>query len=216
MKSSGPVCVESVFTNPAEVLEFWFGAAPPTDLAGLSMTGKWFAKSDAFDNLVRERFGVVIEAALKGKLDEWAKEPFGWLALLVVLDQFTRNVYRGRPESFAGDAAALHWAEYGASQGWDRALPLMTRPFTYLPLEHAEDLRRQDRSVAAFEALLAEAIRSGVPEEMLELFRSYLDFAERHRDVIRSFGRFPHRNAILNRISTDAELEYLAQPGAGF
>lgn len=132
------------------------------------------------------------------------------------MDQFTRNVFRGRPESFGGDAAALQWSEFGKTQGWDRTLPLMARPFVYLPLEHAEDMGRQDRSVAAFEELLEESSSSGAPEKVLDTLRSYLDFAHRHRDVIKRFGRFPHRNSILDRENSEAELEYLAQPGAGF
>ncbi|MGB3067926.1 MAG: DUF924 family protein [Ottowia sp.] len=199
-----------------EVLNFWFGACPPTDIAAQQVQSQWFTKSDAFDAEVRERFGATIEAARKGDLDGWAKEPLGWLALLIVLDQFTRNVYRGRPESFSGDAAALRWAEHGRAQGWDHHVPLMARAFTYLPLEHSEDLARQDRSVEAFQALLADAESVGAQGSMQDTLRSYLDYAERHRDVIRRFGRFPHRNAILGRSSTQAESEYLAQPGAGF
>lgn len=202
--------------NASDVLEFWFGVCPPTDEAALSVRAQWFTKSEAFDAQIGERFGATIEAARKGELDQWANEPLGWLALLIVLDQFTRNVYRGAAESFSGDASALRWAEHGKAQGWDRNLPLMARAFVYLPLEHAEDMARQDASVAAFQALLADAGAAGAVEEVLGTIRSYLDYAERHRDVIRSFGRFPHRNAILGRASTPAELEYLAQPGAGF
>ncbi len=208
----------STTTTPtaSDVLTFWFGVCPPTEEAALQIASQWFTKSDAFDARVRERFGATIHAARSGALDNWAVEPLGWLALLIVLDQFTRNVDRGQPESFSGDAAALRWAEHGQTLGWDRALPVVARAFAYLPLEHAEDLACQDQSVSAFQALLADAQTTGAREEVLATMRSYLDFAERHRDVIRRFGRFPHRNAILGRISTPAELEYLAQPGAGF
>lgn len=199
-----------------DVLAFWFGACPPTDAAAQQVQSQWFTKSEVFDTQIRERFGATLEAARAGGLDAWASEPLGWLALLIVLDQFTRNVYRGRPESFSGDAAALRWAEHGQAQGWDRSLPLMARAFAYLPLEHAEDMARQDRSVKVFQALLNDAESAGAQASMLETIRSYLDYAERHRDVIRRFGRFPHRNAILGRSSTPAEQEYLAQPGSGF
>lgn len=208
-------------TTPAhpavhEVLAFWFGTCPPTDAAAVSVRAQWFTKSETFDAQIRERFGSTIEAGLKGELDQWASEPLGWLALLIVLDQFTRNVYRGTAQSFAGDAAALRWAEQGNSQGWDQELPLMARAFAYLPLEHAEDMDRQDASVSAFQALVADAESARAHEDILGTARSYLDYAERHRDVVRSFGRFPHRNPILGRVSTPAEVEYLAQPGAGF
>ena len=210
------VSIHTAIPGIPDVLAFWFGVCPPTDAAAQQVQSQWFTKSDAFDTQVRERFGAAIEAARRGDLDGWADEPLGWLALLILLDQFTRNVYRGRPESFSGDAAALHWAEHGRAQSWDRSLPLMARAFAYLPLEHSEDLARQDRSVEAFQVLLADAESAEAQGDMLDTIRSYLDYAERHRDVIRRFGRFPHRNAILGRASTPAEQEYLAQPGAGF
>ena len=216
MKSSDLGGGASAIVTPEQVLEFWFGTSPPNDVDAQLEMSKWFTKSEAFDGEVGVSFGTTIEAALNGELDAWARDSFGWLALLIVLDQFTRNVFRGRPESFGGDAAALHWSELGKARGWDRTLPLMARPFVYLPLEHAEDMVRQDRSVASFEELLEEANSSGAPEKILETLRSYLDFAQRHRDVIKRFGRFPHRNSILDRESTEAEREYLAQPGAGF
>lgn len=206
----------SAIATPSDVLQFWFGANTPTDAAAHSMKAQWFTKSDAFDAEVSQRFGATIEAARKGELDGWASEPLGWLALLIVLDQFTRNVYRGQPDSFAGDAAAMRWAERGVDQGWDQALPFMARAFVYLPLEHAEDMARQDRSVKAFQALLADAKSQEASEETLAVINSNLDYAERHRDVIRSYGRFPHRNAILGRASTPEEEIYMAQPGAGF
>lgn len=206
----------SATQTASDVLAFWFGVCPPTNEAALQIKAQWFTKSENFDAQIRERFGTSVEAARKGELDHWGSEPLGWLALLIVLDQFTRNVYRGEADSFSGDGAALRWAEHGKAKGWDLELPLMARAFAYLPLEHAEDLARQDGSVAAFQALLSDAESAQAADQVLETIRSYLDYAERHRDVIRSFGRFPHRNPILGRASTPAENEYLAQPGAGF
>ncbi|MET4580386.1 DUF924 family protein [Ottowia thiooxydans] len=209
---------QSPSTLPAasDVLAFWFGGMPPTDAAALQVQSQWFTKSDAFDEQIRTRFGATIEAAVQGELDSWAAEPLGWLALIIVLDQFTRNVYRGQAASFSGDSAALRWSDRGLAEGWDRSLPLMARPFAYLPLEHSEDLARQDQSVAVFQALVAQAESAKAPAPVIATLRSNLDYAERHRDVIDRFGRFPHRNAFLGRASTQAETEYLAQPGSGF
>ncbi|WP_028605449.1 DUF924 family protein [Ottowia thiooxydans] len=206
----------SALSTASDVLAFWFGTAAPTDAASLQIQSQWFTKSDAFDAQIRTRFGATIEAAVKGELDSWASEPWGWLALVIVLDQFTRNVYRGQPASFSGDSSALRWSDRGLAEGWDRTLPLMVRPFTYLPLEHSEDLARQNQSVAVFEQLVADAESANAPSPVLATLKANLDYAERHRDVIRRFGRFPHRNAFIGRASTPAEVEYLAQPGAGF
>lgn len=168
------------------------------------MRADWFRKSDAFDRLVAEQFGADIEAALAGTLPaEWAAQP---LAEILLLDQFTRNVFRGQPRAFAGDGRALALAQALVASGADRRLTTIERWFAYLPFEHAESLALQDESVRLFSALAAEDGR----------LADALDYAERHRDVIRRFGRFPHRNAVLGRTSTAAEQEYLAQPGAGF
>lgn len=206
----------SALASASDVLAFWFGTVPPTDAASLQIQTQWFTKSDDFDDQIRTRFGATIEAAVQGDMDSWAAEPMGWLALIIVLDQFTRNVYRGQAASFSGDRSALRWSDQGLALGWDRTLPFMARPFAYLPLEHSEDLARQDQSVAVFEALVSGAQSANAPEPVLATLKSNLDYAERHRDVIRRFGRFPHRNAIVGRASTPAEAEYLAQPGAGF
>ena len=128
-----------------------------------------------------------------------------------MLDQFTRNAFRGQPDSFAGDAQALALALAGIERGHDQALPPMARIFCYLPLEHAEDLALQQRSVALFAAL-----RDAPGAEPRAFFDGTLDYARKHQDVIARFGRFPHRNAILGRTSTPQEQAYLAQPGAGF
>ncbi len=198
----------------AEVLAFWFGAPP------LAARAEWFRKDAAFDEAIRARFGGLVEDALDGRLPlpgspdgrlpsgaagtPPAAEPT--LARLILLDQFTRNLYRGQARAFAGDAQALALALALIDRGGDRLLHPLQRWFVYLPLEHAEDLALQDRSVALFAALAAEAPG----------FESALDYAERHRDVIRRFGRFPHRNAALGRTSTPDELAYLATPGSGF
>lgn len=201
---------ESIAT-PQDVLAFWLGAWPIDHAAMLRVQPRWFAKDEAFDAELRARFGATLEAARAGRLDAWAADAGGRLALLIVLDQFTRNAWRGRPDSFSGDAQALALALEGIERGHDQAVPPMARIFCYLPLEHAEDATLQARNVALFQAL-----RDAPGAEPRAFFDGTLDYALRHQDVIARFGRFPHRNAILGRTSTAAELDYLAQPGAGF
>lgn len=197
--------------NPETVLSFWFGDFADSPEALGKRIAFWFGKSDATDALIRERFGSALEAASCGELDRLADTARGRLALLILLDQFSRNVHRGTPQAFENDPRALALALDGIDKGLDRELHLVERVFFYLPLEHAEDLAMQDRSVALFQRLLDEA-----PAELKGYFASFVDYAERHRDIIARFGRFPHRNAVLGRESTAEELAYLAQPGSGF
>ena len=187
-----------------EVLDFWF--LPPDNPAYGQSRMEWFRKDDAFDAQIRARFGALIDAAIDGGLREWDATPYGALARLIVLDQFTRNVYRGTPRAFAGDTRALALAIALTQAGQDEQLPPMLRAFAYLPFEHAEDLAMQARAVELFQ-LLSQA-QPG--------FDGMLDYAERHQEVIARFGRFPHRNAILGRASTPQELEFLRRPGSSF
>lgn len=189
-------------TTAQDVLDFWFAEANAT---------RWFAVDDAFDAQIRERFGAAAKAAAEGRLDDWARTPPGWLALLILLDQFPRNLYRNDPRAWAADASAQRVALSGLARGDDRQLPAVQRVFAYLPLEHAENPALQQRSVALFEAVAAEA-----EPAQRALFEDYLDYARRHQQLIARFGRFPHRNTALGRSSTPDELHYLAQPGAGF
>ncbi len=197
--------------QPVDVLRLWLGAHPLDTLAMQRVQAQWFQKVDAFDAMLRQRFLPTLEAARAGQLDAWALDAEGRLALLIVLDQFCRNVFRGQPASFAADAQALALALEGIERGHDLAVPPMARIFCYLPLEHAEDGAMQARSVALFTAL-----RDAADAESKAFFDGTLDYAHKHQDVIARFGRFPHRNAILGRASTDEERAYLAQPGSGF
>lgn len=197
--------------RPAEVLAFWFGAQPLDEAAMLGVQKQWFQKSDDVDGQIRQRFGATLVAALAGKLGRWAGDAEGRLAHIVVLDQFTRNAFRGQAASFAGDMQALALALQGLERGDDRHLPPLARPFLYLPLEHSEDLALQQRSVRLFDALRTQA-----EGEVAKSLAVAADYAHKHLAVIEQFGRFPHRNAILGRTSTPQELDYLAQPGAGF
>jgi uncharacterized protein (DUF924 family) len=188
-----------------EVRDFWFGA--PGSAAAGKPRKEWFVKSDAFDEQIKERFGTAITQAVAGGLREWdAEGPQGVLARILVLDQFTRNAYRDTPQSFAGDALALGAARQLADSGAHKQLPPLQRAFAYMPFEHAEDAFMQERAVELFTALAAE--HPG--------FDDMLDYAHRHRGVIARFGRFPHRNEILGRASTQEEIEFLRQPGSRF
>lgn len=184
---------------PRDVLDFWFGAVDEPREA-------WFRKDAAFDDTIRDRFGALIDAALAGGIDGWAASPDGALARLVVLDQFTRNVFRGSARAFAGDALALAGARAMVAHGDDLHLPPLRRVFAYLPFEHSEDMAMQRESVRLFEGLAA----------LRPSLAGYADYAHRHAEVIERFGRFPHRNAALGRVSTDDETAWLALPGSGF
>lgn len=198
----------------SQVLEYWLGAELPSNESALSRKTLWFTKSEEADEEIRHLFGALLQEALAGKLDGEAMEsPLGLLAVLIVLDQFTRNAYRGTPKSFAGDAKARQLALKAIDLGWDvhETVPTVARIFIYLPLEHAEDMAMQEHSVVAFEQLYQEA-----EPDLRAFFEGTLDYANKHLQVIAQFGRFPHRNAIVGRASTDDEKRYLSQPGAGF
>jgi uncharacterized protein (DUF924 family) len=186
------------------ILNFWFG--DPAQSAYGQWRSIWFRKDPDFDAEIRQRFWVDYEQAVAGQLSDWREQPGTCLALVIVLDQFSRNLFRGSPRSFAADSQALAVAQQALDRGYEAALVPVERFFLYLPFEHSEDLADQDRCVALFEALVAAA-----PE-----LESGLDYAHRHRRVIQRFGRFPHRNEILGRASTPAELEFLQQPGSRF
>jgi uncharacterized protein (DUF924 family) len=192
----------SAMTAPSpqdDILAFWFGPTPHAARAA------WFHKEPAFDAEIRSRFGAAIETALAGGYRDWTATPRGSLARVLLLDQFTRNAFRDTPRAFAGDAQALATAQSAVDAGQDRALDRHERTFLYLPFEHAEDLLVQQRSLALFSALAAEVGEPG-----------NLEWAERHAAIIRRFGRYPHRNAILGRASTPEEIAFLRGPGSSF
>ena len=199
-------------TSPSQdLLNWWFGeGATATEIAG-AKNGLWFGYKPEQDAEARERFGDFTECALAGKLNEWAESPHGWLALILMLDQLPRMIYRGTPKAYAGDERALQLVREGMAHGGDVLLAPIQRVFIYLVLEHAESLSVQDQAVQQFEQLVGLA---DVDEQ--KLFADFLDFAERHRQVIARFGRFPHRNEILDRTSSDAERAFLAEPGSRF
>lgn len=191
-------------TTAADVLDFWFGSPEAPGFG--QPRNEWFRKDAGFDERIRSRFSGCVDAALAGQVDDWAATPEGLLGLLIVLDQFPRNLFRNQAKAFAGDERARRLAQQAVEQGWDQAFNLVQRVFLYLPFEHSESLADQERSIALFSAL-AEANPAA---------QGFLDYAHRHHEVIARFGRFPHRNAALGRLSTQEESDYLAQPGSGF
>lgn len=172
---------------------------------------RWFQADPAFDEAVRVSFGDAVKQALAGGFEEWREEPGSRLALILLLDQMTRNIFRGTAEAFAGDDRALALCQEGLDRGHDLGLRPFERMFFYLPLEHAEDEALQERSVFCYEQLAKRAMP--VYEEALS---SGLEYAKKHRDIIARFGRFPHRNEVLGRASTPAEQIYLDGGGMSF
>lgn len=174
--------------SPSEIIDFWRAAGPTL----------WFKKNDAFDAELRARFEPAHHRAARGEFRTWEQDGEGALALLVLLDQIPRNLYRASAHAFATDPLAQATAVHALAAGHDQAAPLPLRIFFYLPFEHAEDLSLQEQSVALFES-------AGDAE--------YLNFARLHRDIIARFGRFPHRNAALARVSTAEEQAFLDAGG---
>ncbi len=189
--------------SAATILDFWFGQPP------FAFRRAWFEKDPAFDMSIRARFGRAVEDALLDRSTLDTETPEGALATILLLDQFTRNMWRGTPRAFIGDGLALALADRTVAAGRDRLLDPIQRVFVYLPFEHAESLTEQERSVALYQALAAEH-----PGE--QVYAETLDYAERHAEIIRRFGRFPHRNAILGRRTTAEEASFLAGPNSSF
>ena len=197
--------------NVKTILRFWFGTAV-NDLEVAEQCARlWWKKDPQVDNEIRKRFAAILEAAVNGERNEWLRDARGRLALIIVADQFSRNMYRDTPRAFAADKFSLSWCKDGLEEGADRALRPIERVFVYMPLEHSESIEDQNRSVALFRELA-----ENVSAEQRKLFDGYVDFAVRHREIVQRFGRFPHRNAILGRESTAEEAEFLQKPGSSF
>lgn len=195
-----------------EILAYWFGDVLE-DVGAIpgERLKFWFSGGEEVDREIRARYSGLLEQTARGAFDHWRKTPEGTLALILVLDQFSRNIHRGTSAAFAADHKALQVCLEGLSRQDDQSLPLVGRAFFYLPLEHSEDPAMQQRSVAAFEALARLA-----PECQQKTFLSFLDYAERHQEIIDRFGRYPHRNQALGRSSTAEEVAFLKQPGSSF
>jgi uncharacterized protein (DUF924 family) len=193
------------------VIDFWFQnrtlTAPQID----SRMEIWFSEDPAFDHEIEKTFAADVDLASDGKLDHWSHKPQGLLALILLLDQFRRNIYRGTADAFAKDKAALKLCVEGAMAKRDQELSPIERVFFYMPLQHSESRKVQDKAVKIYERL-AEAV---VPTHT-ETFATIAQFAELHRDIIELFGRFPHRNKLLDRENTPQEDEYLAGENPSF
>lgn len=176
----------------AKVLDFWFRELQPKD---------WFAKDDVMDAEIERRFAPLHRQLSKEPTESLLTSPDQGLAAILVLDQFSRNLFRGEPASFASDPQCLALARAMVAKAWDQNIPQDRRVFVYLPFEHSEDLTDQNTAVSLIETLGDE---------------QFTRYANAHREVIARFGRFPHRNAILGRVSTPQEVAYLSQPGSGF
>ncbi len=198
--------------SPEEILDFWIGDAVSSAEATKEKSKLWFRKSKETDALLRDRFAETVEALANGLAEDWAARCVrARLAAIVALDQFSRNIYRGTPQSFANDARALKLALQAIDIDEHLELPVVEQVFLYLPLEHAEDAEMQKLSVKLFTRLHETA-----PEAFNDACADWLDYAVRHKKIIDLYGRFPHRNAVLGRQSTIAELDFLTQPGSSF
>lgn len=186
-----------------EILDFWFGTSKDAEYGNSRQV--WFAKNSEFDQEITTRFLPDYQLAATRQLDSWKNTPVSCLALIILLDQFPRNMFRNRPETFATDSLALSIAQQAIAQNFDRQLLPIQRLFIYLPFEHSEDLQHQRQAVELLRQLKEDAG-----------YTNFFDYALRHLAIIERFGRFPHRNQILGRVSTPEEEEFLKQPGSGF
>lgn len=189
--------------NIDKILAFWF-RDDATGRMDLPQSKRWFTGGKQLDAELAERFSTLLSQSRRGELDHWADTAHGALALIVLLDQFNRNIHRGTAEAFAGDQQALGLCHHALQKGYPAQLPLTHRVFCYLPLEHDESAASQERSVTLFTELLEAA-----PPELYDYARGTLDYAHQHKEIIDRFGRYPYRNAVLDRTSTPEELEWL-------
>lgn len=197
-----------MMTSPEDILEYWFGTdeSDPGERSDV-----WWGQVDdqeALDREIEEEFGEAVEEAFRGGFQEWREESETCLAYVILLDQFPRHIYRGDAKAFEGGDLAVSAVQSARERGLDRELDVPQRVFLYMPLMHAEDRAVQEESVKAFEELVEEA-----PEETRGMAQGSLDYAREHAEIVREFGRYPHRNVALGRESTDAEREYLEESG---
>lgn len=203
-------------TTSQDILDFWFeGVTDATPIENKANPfRKWFMKNPKFDQEIRTKFEVDLVTAQQGGYKSWEESARGRLALIILFDQFSRNIYRNTPEAFVFDPLALDLTLRSLREGSDQSLYLIERTFFYMPLMHAEDLAVQETSVQYFEKLLQESRQKKTANA--SYYEYSLGFAQRHQEIIRRFGRFPHRNAILQRPSTEAEEQFLHKPASSF
>jgi uncharacterized protein (DUF924 family) len=190
------------------ILQFWLDELDATGMCSQAQNRLWFQSRPETDREIEQRFGGDVSQALAGELNHWAEEKDGLIALVILLDQFTRNIYRGTPAAFSGDRQALALAEAAVACDADCELATVHRVFLYIPYEHAEDLQTQEAGISCFDRLLEDC-----HPDAREQVAGFRDYSVAHRDVIARFGRFPHRNKILDRDSTGEEITHLEQHG---
>jgi uncharacterized protein (DUF924 family) len=193
------------------VLDFWFQAGTMDQPTIDSRMDRWFTTDAVTDAVIRTEFGPLVDRASKGQLDGWAASPEGRLALILLLDQFRRSIYRGTPKAFSRDPQALKLCVEGAMKGDYKTLSPFQQAFYFMPLQHAESLKIQERSVKIYAGMVA-----GVSDTLKATFATFAQFAELHHDIVESFGRFPHRNKTLGRPNTPEEAEYLESGAPAF
>ena len=198
-------------TDFRRVLDFWFNDCELDSPHIDARMDRWFGDDPELDQAIRDQFGDLIEQASRGELDHWADDPKGRLALIIVLDQFRRNVYRGTADAYAEDRRALKLCVEGTLSGAYKSLSPEEQVFYFMPLQHAESRKVQEKSVSIYRALA-----NRVSETLRETFLTTAQFAELHRDIIAQFGRFPHRNAVLGRENTPEEEQYLSGDSPDF
>ncbi len=194
-----------------KVLSFWFGTETDQKKIIRQQSGLWWGKDAKTDHVIKERFGELYRLAINDELGDWLNSIKGQLALIIILDQFSRVINRDSLDAFSQDSKALKIALEGIGKNYDSSLRFIERVFYYMLLEHSENLDNQCQCVSLFQKLLFE-----VPEDLKDGFQGYLQYAEKHKEVIERFRRFPHRNKVLNRLSSANELEFLIQPGSSF
>lgn len=198
--------------TPEKILMFWFGEQYRSQPTPSDLVKKWFTKDPLFDEKIRLLFSDEIEGALAGELKHWESQPESALALLLLLDQFPRNIFRNLPKSFMGDSRARAVAHKSISLQWDKLFSPVQRGFFYLPFEHSENAEDQKLSVALFSQLYEFNKTTNDSEQL----KGFLEFAIKHQEIIQRFMRFPHRNWVLGRLSTAKEVEFLKEPNSSF
>lgn len=194
-----------------EILEYWFGHVEETIQPSEHRTEIWFGDKKEIDDQISEKFVVDLHKATATQYSEWEKEPRGTLALIILLDQLSRHIYRDTPRAFAQDQKALDLCLYGIQHEFDHALSLIERVFFYIPLMHSENIEMQATAIRAYQILVNLAF-----PETRSIYENFLNYAVKHYEVIKQFGRFPHRNEILGRSSTNEELDYLKNRDVNF
>ena len=200
-------------SRQATILNFWFGDIKEGKVPPEKLSRMWWAKDEETDKYIRVNFEQDLSDAVEGRFGEWKNSPRGMLALIILLDQFSRNMYRDTPGAFAQDRLALELALRGIEKGFDKKLHPVMRVFHYMPFMHSESPEMQRRSLELFKALERDFTS---PPELARMLSTNREYAERHNAIIERFGRYPYRNEILGRESTPEELEFLKQPGSSF